>query len=121
MLGGRAIAGAAALILGSTLPLAGCQDAYPVAATRCDRWCDLVQDTFCGNYNPARCVVLCEQKVGGARCNPQFDQLLSCLEQQPNITCFDSGDGLVPACVAEDEALAGCMVTTAPPAPSSTE
>ena len=34
-----------ATALGAALIVAGCQDGYPIAATRCDRWCDLTQAT----------------------------------------------------------------------------
>lgn len=88
-----------ATLFGAALLAASCQDGYPIAATRCDRWCDLTQATWCGRYNPASCVVGCEQLAGGADCYPQFDRLLICLEQQPTIRCDPAGgDGVVLAC-----------------------
>jgi len=92
--GTRAKAGAIATVLAAALTIAGCQDGYPIAATRCDRFCDLTQAAQCGEYNPATCVFSCEDGAGGPTCYPEFDALLACLEKHestgiadPNLDC----------------------------------
>ncbi len=111
-----------AVLLGAALMVAGCQDGYPIAATRCDRWCDIRQATECGNYNPAGCVVGCEQVSGGAACQPAFDELLTCLEQhQQDIKCDNAHYGMVPKCEQAQATLYACAMLRGPHAASNAE
>ena len=104
--------------LGVALSLAGCQDGYPIAATRCDRLCDLTQETQCGVYSPAACVVGCEAQVwGGAACYPEFDVLLACLEihrsaihRSDGASCGDLTTSTIAECDKAQTALALCAV-----------
>jgi hypothetical protein len=114
--------GAILVLLGAALIVGGCQDGYPIAATRCDRWCDIRQATECGSYDPAGCVVSCEQVAGGAACHPEFDSLLACLEKHEHeIECDLSSYGVVPACKGEQAALHACGMLHAPQRPSGAE
>ena len=96
------------LLLGAALVVTSCQDGYPIAATRCDRWCDIMQVAECGNYNPAACVSGCEQSFGTA-CNDEFDALLECLNMnESSIACISTSPGLVPACIFKQNELINC-------------
>jgi hypothetical protein len=109
-----------AVLLGAALAVAGCQDGYPIPATRCDHFCDLKQATECGAYNPAACVVGCERISGGPACYDRFDELLSCLkEHERDLVCDFSGKA--PACEAEQGRLAACASLHAPRGPISAE
>jgi len=103
----RAKSGALAALLAAALTVAGCQDSYPIAATRCDHFCDLTQEAQCGDYNPASCVLSCEQGSGGAACYAEFDALLACLEMYET-TCENSRFGVLPACQSAQNALFNC-------------
>ena len=88
----------------------GCQDGYPIAATRCDRWCELTRDTECGAYNPATCVSGCERAFGGEACYAQFDTLLGCAESAPasERACDFFDFGSVAACSDQKAILDDC-------------
>jgi hypothetical protein len=106
------------LLFGAALPAFGCQDGYPIAATRCDLFCDLRQATECGSYNPAGCVVSCEEVSGGTACHPEFDALLTCLkEHEHEIEC----NRMVPACKSDHAALYACGMRQMPQGPGSAE
>ncbi len=110
------------VLLGAALVVAGCQDGYPIAATHCDLWCDIRQATECGGYDPAGCVVSCEQVAGGAACRGEFDVLLTCLKQHEHeIECDHSTYGIVPACKGEQAALYACGMLHTPQSPSSAD
>jgi hypothetical protein len=116
------------VVLGTTLSVAGCQDGYPIAVTRCDRWCDVVEK-HCESYQPAACVLGCEQKGWGhapglgsrAACEPAFDALLTCLEaHRSEVTCYQLSEP-VPACIDAQTALVACATEQAPHVPNGTE
>ncbi len=110
------------VLLGAALTALGCQDGYPIAATHCDRWCDIRQATECGNYNPTSCVVSCEQLSGGAACYPEFDAVLTCLEQhEREIGCDSSSYGIVRACQDAQQTLYNCAMAPTPHAANSAE
>ena len=98
------------------LPLAlavlagGCQDGYPIPATRCDRWCELTRETECGAYNPATCVSGCETAFGGEACYAEFDALLLCAERLPasERRCNYNNFGTVLECSAPKSDLDAC-------------
>jgi hypothetical protein len=116
----RAPWGALTALLAAALAAAGCQDDYPLAATRCDHWCELRKATECGTYNPAACVVACEQVSGGPACYPQFDDLLSCLrEHEQELVCDFSGQNR--PCESEQARLIVCADLPAPQGPGSAE
>jgi len=102
-------------LLGAVLLSAGCQDEYPIAATRCDRLCDVTKDVQCGEYNPAGCVAGCEQQpLVDAACYPAFDARLTCLEthrSQIQRTEFGCGgtETKIPECAGEQMALEQCV------------
>ena len=108
------------IALGVAVVASGCQDGYPIAATRCDHWCDVRQDTECGNYNPANCVVGCEAEYGSkAECAEPFDVLLACLDALPQskLACPYSGnytDYQEPPCNAELTQLYVCITPRYP-------
>lgn len=124
---------AIALTLGAALAVAGCQDGYPIAATHCDTWCDLVQATYCGTYNPATCVVDCELSYGGPACYQEFEDLLRCMAPykskftclDPNSPALSPSNEAIPECPTEsNKRLSECVVAHtphAPPAPSGKE
>jgi hypothetical protein len=61
----------------------GCQGGYPIAATRCDEWCDQMRRVECGSYDPAACVAGCESAgVGQDACADLVEQALSCLKSK---------------------------------------
>jgi hypothetical protein len=108
------------VLLGATLTVAACQGGYPIAATRCDYWCYLTKATLCGYYNPAGCVVHCEQVSGGPACYGQFDDLLRCLEaHEQALVCRNSA----PArpCEAEQTSLVACAALHSPQGPLGAE
>jgi len=96
-----------ATLLAAALTVAGCQNGYPIAATRCDHFCDLTEEAQCGEYNPATCVLSCEQGSGGPTCYPEFDALLACLEMHET-TCANSTFGVLPECQGAQNALFNC-------------
>src|SRR6187551_1922517 len=100
--------GAMLVLLGATLTVVGCQDGYPLAVTRCDRWCNVVESQ-CEDYRPAACVLGCEQKVwSSTACAAGFDALLACLEtHRSEVTCYQLSDPNT-ACSKEQTALVGC-------------
>jgi hypothetical protein len=70
-------AAALALIFGALL-CASCQDGYPIPASQCDEYCDALKPTFCGNYDPAGCVLQCAQIGGDApECHAELVALVS--------------------------------------------
>jgi hypothetical protein len=112
---GKARGGALALLLAFAPTIVGCQDGYPIAATRCDRWCDLLQTTECGGYTPASCVVTCEQSFAGAGCTDDFDAVLHCLEMhRSELKCADLGSPLITVCETEIANLRRCAMPEAP-------
>ncbi|HKO49471.1 MAG TPA: hypothetical protein VJV79_17200 [Polyangiaceae bacterium] len=125
----RALAAAAkhaasAGLLGAalTLTIAGCQDQYPIEATRCDYLCDLTEATFCEDYNPAACVVGCEQNLGGSACPELLDDFIRCLEMhESELTCGGFDDRTVPECKKALDAAGACGMVHARRAPSSAE
>jgi|SRR6187431_989119 len=114
------------VLLGSALTLAGCQDGYPLAATRCDHWCELLRTAQCTETGPAACIVSCEQAASTvAPCYPEFDTLLACLEtrrseiQASAATCNGVAARLGFACIDEQSRLERCTHDDAAHAPSS--
>jgi hypothetical protein len=73
-------------LLGLTLPLGSCSGGYPLPPTRCDEWCDVTKGGTCEEYyNPANCVVECEQaEIGTDECKAPFDAALTCFRHSPN-------------------------------------
>ena len=99
--------------LGAVLWLSlGCQDGYPISATRCDEWCDASQALDCGTYDPAECVVGCETaRLGAPECQADLDSALSCLRGKTasELSCetwATSAKG--PPCRDERLNLLGC-------------
>jgi hypothetical protein len=110
------------MLIAAALTVAGCQDGYPIPATRCDRWCHVRQATECGNYNPVSCVVSCEGLFGNAACSNLFDQLLRCLENpRLSIVCDNSNYGIVPECKNEQASLVECAMLHASPGSDGAE
>jgi len=113
--------------LGVALSLAGCQDGYPIAATRCDRLCDITRANACGTYSPAACVAGCEQQKvwGGVACYAALDAQLACLESHPaeiqpaEGNCGSSWDATIAECMDEQIALDLCRAAHAPHVPNS--
>jgi hypothetical protein len=102
---------AAALV--TALTFAGCQDGYPIAATRCDHLCELTKVTQCESYNPAGCVVTCEGASDSPICDPLFDDLLICLRAHKN-ELFCNHTGQVMSCGAEQQAHRFCLALNPP-------
>ena len=103
--------------LGAAAVFGGCQGDYPIAATRCDHWCDVRQNTECGYYNPANCVVGCEAEFGGTpECTAHFDVLLACLDALPasKLGCSKSGEYQEPACNSALTELYACVTPRYP-------
>jgi hypothetical protein len=104
------------MLLGATLSSAGCQDGYPLAATRCDRWCNLTRELECGQGGPAACVVQCEREASTitAACLPELDALQECLEihrseiHVSGFTCGRLTETTVLACKDEQLMLTQC-------------
>lgn len=109
-----------AVLLGAALTCAGCQDGYPIAATRCDRACRVGQGPECEGYSPADCVVGCEAALRGSDCVEEFEELLSCIEEHGlNLVCERSGSEAVEDCEVERKRNAGCVRQTPRPESSS--
>ena len=101
--------GILAALLGAALLVASCQDGYPIAATRCDRYCHVRQATECGSYNPAACVSECELASGDPACSDRLDELLACVEKPGlKIVCDIASYKIVPECLAEYTRLGKC-------------
>ena len=109
--GSRRGPGWAFSVLLALLPATGCQDGYPVTATRCDRWCEVTQN--CDDaYEPALCVEFCEQQSGWvmAACSTEFDAQLACLdEHRSKLYCGMRFLGLEPACSDLQTKFQDCM------------
>ena len=111
-------------MLAAALAAPGCQDGYPIAATRCDSWCDLEQDVFCGAYNPATCVIECELSHRDAECYDEFDDLLRCMKMyRSKLICKNAPSTEPgPECLQEtNRKLTTCMNEHPPRASSSAE
>lgn len=78
--GARRLWGAVAASVTAALAIAGCQDGYPIAATACDRYCDLGLAPGCGDYSPTNCVLTCEVYWNSEVCSSEFDAAVSCLK-----------------------------------------
>ena len=103
--------------LGASIVVGGCQGGYPIAATRCDHWCDVRQNTECGGYNPANCVVGCEAEFGSkTECTAHFDVLLACLDALPSskLGCWYYGENQQPPCNTELTELYACVAPRYP-------
>jgi hypothetical protein len=112
------------LVVGLALAELGCQGGYPIAPTACDEWCDATQASFCGNYQPAECVSMCESQglTQKASCRQRFDAALECYRRQPSAAGQHCAFGqFVPGpCDAESEVFLDCAsYTDPPPAPAS--
>jgi hypothetical protein len=87
----------------------GCQDGYPIPATRCDRWCDAGQLTFCDGYDPADCVLTCSQRYGDTdECGSELEELIACVKRTPaqELVCRYGLD--VPPCSDENMGFIEC-------------
>jgi hypothetical protein len=105
----RSPAGAWPLALALALVIAACQDGYPIAPTRCDRWCELSRATECGDSSPASCVANCEENPQDAACAETVDALLDCMEAHASsIGCDFWIHGTIPQCPDEFAAQAEC-------------
>jgi hypothetical protein len=99
------------MAFGLAVASAGCQDGYPIAATRCDRWCDATQATECGRYNPAGCVVSCEATLGASKCVAQLELLTTCAEAKRDLfECREFYSGIDQPCTAEQTAAYACAL-----------
>jgi hypothetical protein len=108
-----------AALLAAALTFAGCQDGYPIAATRCDRVCDFSQGK-CDGDSPSACVVTCEEGLRMSGCYEEFDKLLECIEEHGKIlACFTASPG--SECEAEQRVLEACAVRRRPPTASGSE
>ena len=97
--------------MGLALAIAGCQDSYPIAATSCDRYCDLGFGPGCfKELSPAGCVVECEATWGSLpACSAEFDALVSCLkEHQHGLLCDYSLPYTVDGCESTVLPLSTC-------------
>jgi hypothetical protein len=95
----------------------GCQGGYPIPASQCDQWCDASQLTFCGNYDPAGCVLTCNQRGGDAtECRTELDTLLACLRNQSSheLECQTWLYEGTPPCLDEEYAYELCAAPHAP-------
>lgn len=98
----------------TTLSITSCQDGYPIDATACDRWCDVARNEHCPDYNPASCVVTCEEIQRGVACYAELDDLSKCVaETKPVLTCFDAAHGMIPGCESAKAALTKCTMARA--------
>jgi len=75
--------------LTAALAIQGCQDGYPIAATACDRYCDLGMAPGCGDYRPTECVVSCEAHWASMVCSSEFDDWVSCLKERKHTLVCD--------------------------------
>jgi hypothetical protein len=111
-----------AILLGAGPLVAGCQNGYPIAATRCDRLCDLAQETWCGDYNPASCVVSCEESRKNPACDEKLDALLRCLgDHEQEIACNERSYGEFLPCKDAANARLACEMQPPPRASGSAE
>ena len=80
-----------------------CQDGYPIAATRCDDWCEASLILGCTVDDPAACVVACEdQGISAPACEARFEVVMSCL-RSPSRNDLDCAP-----CFVEEQSLASC-------------
>ena len=108
-----------AALLAAALTFAGCQDGYPIPATRCDRACDFRQSD-CDGESPSACVVTCEESLRMSACHEEFDELLGCMEEHgKSIACFAASPG--SECEVEQRALEACAVRPRLPPASDSE
>jgi len=94
--------------------MAGCQDGYPIAATACDRYCDLGLVPGCGEYGPTECVVICESHWNSTRCSNELDDWVSCLKRHHyRLVCDYTFPSLKDGCETEESAWYACAVAYA--------
>jgi hypothetical protein len=94
--------------------LGGCSS-YPLPATPCDELCHASGGLDCNDYDPASCVLECENThLSDESCRPYFDAQLECVRQNPGAAkdpCdYYLPDGPPGRCVAQRDALAICVV-----------
>src|SRR5262245_10892798 len=110
----------AALAWGASALLAGCAcDAYPLAATRCDDWCELRQRLRCEDDDPADCVARCEDgdhpwgDESPDPCGEPSLLFLACYRAAPDsaFVCRESVGTTVrgSTCARESQALSVCL------------
>jgi len=106
---GRWGAFAALLALASAMP--SCQDGYPIAATPCDRYCDLGIQTDCGGDSPAGCVASCESSpvIQLQDCSSEFDDWVLCHKvHHHGLTCGYEPPLTTTGCEASAQAYGAC-------------
>jgi hypothetical protein len=100
------------VLLGLTLPLGSCSGGYPLPPTRCDEWCDVTKGATCEEYyDPASCVVRCEQVgLDAEGCSAQLDVTLTCFRGSRNAIAQRCAYDEVPDdCENEVQALTACV------------
>jgi len=111
----RGPVGASALSLALALALSACQDGYPLAATRCDRWCKLSQAVECGAFTPGGCVASCEENRIDPACDQIVDALLACMAaHESTIGCELWNYGTIAPCQAEHDQQRACSLLYLP-------
>jgi hypothetical protein len=101
----------AALAVCATMVVVDCQGGYPIAATRCDEWCDQMRRVECGSYDPAACVAGCESAgVGQDVCADWVEQALSCLRSKSDaeLDCETWLRAAEEPCLVEQTAALEC-------------
>ncbi len=98
--------------LGLGLGLVACEQGYPIPATFCDDWCELVRRSCPEPYDPGQCVAACEEEkllTGRDNCSIEQMHLVDCAKATPGgePICITNPnrDG---ACEAEQDALHVC-------------
>jgi hypothetical protein len=96
------------------LAVLGCANDYPLEPTACDDYCHVTKDLQCDFYDPAGCVVRCEDDhKGDDACRSQLAAVLQCFQNTPGAVeerCrfYSYRYGMEPACSLEVGALDQC-------------
>jgi hypothetical protein len=102
-----------------------CEGGYPIAATRCDVWCNETRRVDCDAYDPAECVATCERAgLGRPECADLVMQAVECLHAKTDqeLACATWALTGATPCQAEQGAALTCGAPdTQDLPPSSTE
>jgi len=95
-----------------------CAGDYPLAPTPCDEWCGATTGFTCEYYEPASCVLQCEEAgLANSRCSALMEATVACFRNAPaavKAKC-DQAYGIITdtpeanACALENAAFAACV------------
>lgn len=94
------------------LAMGGCAGDYPLAPTRCDRWCEATKVASCygQEYDPAGCVVACEKGIQLSHsCDDEMDEVIACYNAHPE-SLNERCTVVAVTCAPASQRLSECTV-----------